>query len=98
MKILFLLRGRTPQTLMGANGLTYYHRFHCSTQPLFYLMNDILVESSKPHACGSPCLSIDQIEGRVDDIIELSSNDMVIIKLKFSQMFFIDLSLKSTLL
>lgn len=40
-----------------------------SSQPVIrYRLNDILVESNKPCPCGSPCMVIEKIEGREDDI------------------------------
>lgn len=46
-----------------------------TTQPVVrYRLNDILVERSTPCECGSPCLALDRIEGREDDIVWLTGN------------------------
>lgn len=40
-----------------------------SSQPVIrYRLNDILVESNKTCACGSKCMVIEKIEGRMDDV------------------------------
>jgi putative adenylate-forming enzyme len=45
-----------------------------STQPVIrYRLNDILVEREHPCSCGSPCMAIERIEGREDDIVWLAS-------------------------
>jgi putative adenylate-forming enzyme len=38
-----------------------------------YRLNDILVPSTRPCACGSPLQAIERVEGRCDDVIELPS-------------------------
>lgn len=45
-------------------------------QPVIrYRLNDILVERAKPCPCGSPCLALEKIEGREDDIFRFPGRD-----------------------
>ncbi len=45
-------------------------------QPIIrYRLNDILVERVKPCPCGSPCLALEKIEGREDDIFRFPGRD-----------------------
>jgi len=47
-----------------------------SSQPVIrYRLNDILVESGRKCACGSPMMVIDRIEGRMDDIFVFCGRD-----------------------
>ncbi len=43
--------------------------FERKAQPIIrYRLNDILVERKQPCGCGSPCLALEKIEGREDDM------------------------------
>ncbi|MGN2247865.1 F390 synthetase-related protein [Frateuria sp. GZRR35] len=44
------------------------------TQPVIrYRLNDVLVERAEPCPCGSPCLALERVEGREDDIVWLGA-------------------------
>lgn len=48
--------------------------FSRTTQPIIrYRLNDILTETKKPCACGSPLLALETIEGRSDDLLLFTS-------------------------
>lgn len=50
--------------------------FRRSSQPVIrYRLNDILVESDRVCECGSPCMVIEKIEGRMDDIFVFENNE-----------------------
>ena len=43
--------------------------FERRAQPIIrYRLNDILIERKNPCSCGSPCLALEKIEGREDDV------------------------------
>lgn len=45
-------------------------------QPIIrYRLNDVLVEKKEPCKCGSPCLALEKIEGRQDDVFEFSGKN-----------------------
>lgn len=49
--------------------------FYRKTQPIIrYRLNDVLVSSNKKCECGNPCMVIDKIEGREDDIFIFESS------------------------
>lgn len=50
--------------------------FERKTQPVIrYRLNDILVEKTCPCGCKSPCLALEKIEGREDDVFVFSGKD-----------------------
>lgn len=50
--------------------------FERKAQPIIrYRLNDILVESSQPCGCKSPCLALEKIEGREDDMFSFQGAD-----------------------
>lgn len=50
--------------------------FERKAQPIIrYRLNDILVEKKEACACGSPCLALEKIEGREDDVFTFQGHD-----------------------
>lgn len=50
--------------------------FERKAQPIIrYRLNDILVEKKDACACGSPCLALEKIEGREDDVFSFQGNN-----------------------
>lgn len=48
--------------------------FERKAQPIIrYRLNDILVEREHPCGCGSPCLALEKIEGREDDLFSFQN-------------------------
>lgn len=49
--------------------------FERKAQPIIrYRLNDILVEREYPCGCGSPCLALEKIEGREDDLFSFQNS------------------------
>ena len=49
--------------------------FERKAQPIIrYRLNDILVERERPCGCGSPCLALEKIEGREDDLFSFQNS------------------------
>lgn len=50
--------------------------FERKAQPVIrYRLNDILIEKKSPCGCKSPCLALEKIEGREDDVFVFSGKD-----------------------
>lgn len=50
--------------------------FERKAQPIIrYRLNDILKERKEPCSCGSPCLALEKIEGREDDVFIFQGED-----------------------